>query len=152
MTLEFYGDTQIKRTLADIDARALDLRPVWHYLVKRFIAAERRQFATEGVYGSGRRWAPLTPAYAREKARAGFGSKPILRRTDDLYNSLTREPLGLEVIEPAFMVIGSDVYYGKFHQKGEGNNKVRKPIEFPESERRLWVKTIQRFIMTGELP
>ena len=150
ITLDFWGDVQLSRTLADLGDRTDDLRPVWDELADRFVGLERRQFATEGLYGSGG-WAPLSPRYAAWKARA-YPGKTILRRTDALYESLTDRPLGVEVFEPGRMVIGSDVSYGAYHQLGgevDGRPPQRRPVELPELERREWVKRIQRYIVTG---
>lgn len=146
--LEFYGDEQLNRTLVDIERATEDLRPVFHELADRFVDLERRQFLTEGGFASGG-WPALSPKYAKWKAKA-YPGKTILRRTDALYDSLTERPLGVEVIEPQRIVLGSDVEYGAYHQNADGQ-KRRRPVEFPESERREWVKRIQRYIVTGGL-
>lgn len=148
LRLEFYGDVQLDRTLADISERADDMRPVWDHLADRFVEMERRQFATQGAYASGG-WAPLSPAYARWKA-SRYPGQTILRREDELYDSLTQRPLGVEVLTDSFMVIGSAVEHGAYHQRGDGVPQ-RRPIEFPESERVEWMRTMQRFIMTGSV-
>lgn len=145
--LEFWGDVQLDRSLADIEDQTLDLRPVFEALADRFADLELRQFETEGRFG-GSGWPALSPTYARWKA-THYPGKTILRRTDDLFASLTSRPFGVEVLEPQTMVIGSDVDYGAFHQRGEGQ-KLRRPVELPETERVAWVRAIQRFIMTGE--
>lgn len=150
ITFTFFGEAQLSRTLARSLEAVDDLRPVWEVLAERFVALELRQFATEGKYGSGG-WAPLSPRYAEWKARH-YPGKTILRRTDDLWKSLTHRPLGIEVIEPHFAVFGSAVEYGRYHQEGGPNLPRRRPVEFPESERREWVKVLQRFIVTGEVP
>lgn len=150
LTFTFYGDTQVDRTIDRMLADVADLRPVWEVLAGRFVTMEQRQFATEGQYGSGG-WAPLSPRYAAWKAEH-YPGKTILRRTDDLYRSLTSRPLGVEVIEPRYMILGSAVPYGAFHQHGTGRMPRRRPVEFPESERREWVKVLQRFLVTGEVP
>lgn len=146
-TLAFYGDTQIDRTLARFIDNVGDARPVWDALADRFVALERRQFASEGAYASGG-WQALSPAYAAWKA-LHFPGKPILERTGLLKRSLTRRPLGIESLEPERMVIGSDVPYGRYHQRG-GSIPQRRPVELPETERREWLNRIQRFIVTGK--
>lgn len=148
-TLSVEGETQIDRTLARFVDDVTNAEPLWDKLADRFASIERRQFDTQGAYGSGG-WPALSPAYAAWKA-ANYPGKPILRRTDELYNSLTRRPFGVEVIEPGFMVVGSGTEHGKYHQAGGGNLPQRRPVEFPESERRTWVRFIQRFIQTGEV-
>lgn len=126
------------------------MRPAWEVLTSRFAALEARQFASEGRAGSPAGWAPLSPRYAAWKARH-YPGKTILRRTDELYNSLTQRPLDIEVLEPSFMLIGSSVPYGRFHQQGDGLPR-RRPVEFPELERRQWVKVVQRYLVTGAVP
>lgn len=148
-TFTVEGETQIDRTLARFADNVTDAVPLWDKLADRFASVERRQFDSEGAYGSGG-WPALSPAYAAWKARA-YPGKPILRRTDELYNSLTRRPFGVEVIEPGFMVVGSGIDYGRFHQAGAPPLPQRRPVELPESERRHWVRLIQRFIVTGNV-
>lgn len=148
-TFTVEGETQIDRTLARFADNVTDAVPLWDKLADRFASVERRQFDSEGAYGSGG-WPALSPAYAAWKARA-YPGKPILRRTDELYNSLTRRPFGVEVIEPGFMVVGSGIDYGRFHQAGDPPLPQRRPVELPESERRHWVRLIQRFIVTGNV-
>lgn len=145
-TLAVEGDVQIDRTLTRFADNVGDAQPVWNALADRFVKVELRQFKTEGAYGSGG-WPALSPAYAAWKSRA-YPGKPILERGGDLKASLTRRPLGIEVIEPGYMVLGSGVDYLRYHQRGDGVPQ-RRAVELPESERRYWVGLIQRFIVTG---
>lgn len=147
-TFTVEGDTQIDRTLARYADNVSDATALWDKLADRFASVERRQFASEGGYGSGG-WPALSPLYAAWKA-AHYPGKPILEREGDLKDSLTRRPFGVEVIEPGFMVLGSGIDYGRFHQAGDGVPQ-RRPVELPESERRTWVRLIQRFITTGNV-
>lgn len=149
LEFEFYGDVQLSRTLADRAERAEDVRPAWDAIADRFEEAERRQFGSEGTYGSGG-WAPLSPKYAAWKARH-YPGRPILVREGDLRESLTSRPFGVEVIEPHRMILGSDVVHGGYHQAGSGALPQRRPIELPEQERQEWVRILQRFLVTGEV-
>lgn len=147
LRLEFYGDVQLDRTLARFADNLDDARPAWEVLATRFERLERRQFSSEGTYSGG--WPALSPAYAAWKARA-YPGKRILEREGDLKRDLTRRPFGVEVLESAFMVVGSARDYGGFHQKGGPNLPQRRPVEFPESERREWARILTRFIVTGQ--
>lgn len=147
MRFTFYGDVQLDRTLARFEA-VEDARPAWEVLAQRFGALERRQFATEGAYASGG-WPALSPTYGAWKAKHYPGAK-ILHREGDLEASLTERPFGVEVIEPGFMVVGSDVAHGAYHQQGDGVPR-RRPVEFPEAERREWVKVLQELIVKGRV-
>ena len=146
-TFTFEGEAQIDRTLARFADNVADATSLWDVLADRFARLERRQFDSEGAYGSGG-WAPLSPAYAAWKA-AAYPGKPILERSGDLRESLTVRPFGIEVLEPGFMVVGSGIDYGRFHQAGTDRMPRRRPVELPESERRHWVRLIQRYIVTG---
>lgn len=148
-TFSVYGDTQVDRTLARFADNVADATPVWEALAAKFQAAERRQFATEGRYASGG-WPALSPKYAAWKARH-YPGKPILEREGHLKASLTERPFGVEAIEPGYMVLGSDVSYGAYHQKGSGRLPQRRPVELTEAQRRDWVRLIQRFIVTGKV-
>lgn len=147
-TFTVEGETQIDRTLARFADNVSDAEPLWDKLADRFASAERRQFASEGGYGSGG-WPALSPRYAAWKAKA-YPGKPILRREDELYTSLTRRPFGIEVLTPSSMTVGSGTAHGRYHQQGDGVPQ-RRPVELPESERRTWVRLIQRFIVTGNV-
>jgi phage gpG-like protein len=149
MRLRFLGEEQIDRTLARFADNVDDARPAWEALADRFGKAEARQFRSEGAYGSGG-WAPLSPRYAAWKQQH-YPGRPILERTGRLKRDLTVRPFGIEVIEPGFMVLGSALPYGEWHQAGGPNLPRRRPVELPESERREWVRVLQRFIVTGEV-
>lgn len=142
----FWGEAQVDRTLEVVSLHAQDATPVWEELADRFLDDERRQFQSEGAYGSGR-WAPLSPKYAAWKARHWPG-RGILVRTGELVASLTQGPQ-VRVITPSQMAVGSAVDHGKYHQRGQGVPR-RRPVELPESERREWTRAVHRFLVTGE--
>lgn len=148
-TFAIEGEVQVDRTLARFEDNIGDARRLWDALADRFAKIERRQFDTEGAYGSGG-WPALSPRYAAWKARHYPGA-PILVRSGDLRESLTVRPFGIEVIETSFMVLGSGIDYGRFHQHGGGTLPRRRPVELPEGERRTWIRYIQRFVLTGEV-
>ena len=148
-TFRVEGETQIDRTLLRWADNLDDATPLWDRLADRFAVAEGRQFASEGGYGSGG-WTPLSPVYAAWKARS-YPGKRILQRTGALFDSLTRRPFGIEVLTAKAMTVGSGIDYGKYHQAGGGSLPQRRPVELPESERRVWVRYIQNFIRSGEV-
>ena len=146
ISFTFYGEKQVNRTIADREERVEDATPAWDAIADRFRVIESRLFQTQGG-SSGRKWSPLSPRYARWKARVRPGA-PILVFDGDLRKSLTERPFGIEVIEPGFMVIGSDVEYGAYHQRGEGVPR-RRPVSLAEADRRIFVNILQRFLVTG---
>ena len=147
VTIRFtvFGEDQINRTLARFE-HADDATEVWNALAADFLKVEKRQFGSVGGAGSGG-WAPLKPAYAKWKA-ARYPGKPILQREGDLIRSLTVGPQ-VRVITPGYMILGSNVEYGAYHQSGGPHLPRRRPIEFTESTRREWARTMQRFLVTG---
>lgn len=144
--LSFYGDVQLDRTLARFQARAVDARPAFEQISESFLRAERKQFASQGEYGSGG-WRPLSPSYAAWKAKH-YPGKGILVRTGELQKSLTEGPQ-VKVIEPHLMIIGSAVDHGYYHQRGDGVPQ-RRPVEIPASLRVRWVKIIQAYLVGAD--
>lgn len=142
---EFFGDTQIDRTLEGIEIRGRDATPAWEEIAESFLAGERSQFASQGAWGSGG-WSPLSPKYAEWKARH-YPGQPILVRTGALRASLTDGP-DVRIIRPQDAWLGSMVRYGRYHQSGDGVPR-RPPVDIPESERRTWAKIMHRFLIHG---
>lgn len=147
LTFDFLGDREIMRRLERIDDSINDASPAFNVMGDSLARAERRQFASQGAYGSGG-WAPLSPAYARWKAKHYPGAK-ILHRTGDLEDSLTRRPFGIDVVEHDQAIFGTTLGYAIEHQHGNNRMPARPPIDLPESVRRRWVKILQRYLLTG---
>lgn len=145
---QFFGEAQVDRTLERVILAAADASPAFEVIAEQFLVAEQQQFATEGGFGSGG-WAPLSEGYAAWKAKHYPGTK-ILHRTGELERSLTEGP-EIRVIEPHMMILGSAVEYGVFHQEGTDRMPRRRPVELPEVLRRAWIKTLQRWLLTGGL-
>lgn len=144
LDFDFYGDTQLSRTLARVTEDLSDLTPAWEEMADSLLAAEQAQFSTEGGYASGG-WSPLSPRYAAWKAKH-YPGQPIMVATGDLRADLTSRPFGIESIEPHQMAIGSDNEVGGYHQRGDGNNPQRRVVELTESTRAEWVKIAQRHV------
>jgi hypothetical protein len=156
ISFTFYGEPQLERRIVGMYLRTLDASPAFEAIGDSFARVEKRQFSSEGAYGSGG-WAPLSPTYAAWKQRH-YPGKLTLAREGALEESLTRRPFGIDVVERQFAIFGSDVRsesgfpYGRAHQKGiPGRLPRRRPIDLPESIRRRWVKVLQRWIMENSL-
>ena len=132
------GDVQLARRLARMAAHTQDVRPVWREAARTFAREQRRTFASG-------RWAPLSPPYARWKARA-FPGASILVRTGGLRRSLTSRPLGVEDIRPQEMTIGSNVAHGRFHQQGTATMPARPLIRVRSISLRSWVRRLWQHI------
>lgn len=156
MSIEVLGDKIIERNFVRHAARAMNAMPVFEVLAERFLEIEKLQFESQGVSGSGG-WTPLSATYLAEKVSQGYDPR-ILFRTHALFESLTHHDAegSIRRITPEFMEVGTDLeseggyVYALAHQQGHGV-PVRKPVDLTEMERRRWMKTVQRYIVLGEV-
>jgi len=144
LSFDFYGDSQLNRTLARVTEDVSDLTDAWEEMADSLLAAEQKQFSSEGSYASGG-WSPLSPKYAAWKARH-YPGQPILVATGALSASLTQRPFGVESIEPHSMAIGSDNEVGGYHQNGTDKMPQRRVVELTGPTRAEWVKIAQRHV------
>jgi len=141
--IEVAGDVQLARSLSRFGDGIKDFRPVWEQIVKSFWDIERKQFESEGGYGSGG-WLPLSPSYAAWKEE-NYPGKPILQRSGALFESLTGQASGtIKQISDKSLTIGTDVFYAIFHQKG---SKARPPIDLTEQDKTAFMKLIQKYVV-----
>ncbi len=109
---------QAKRT-SDALTSATTMNQLTNLLTARFRADFNRAFATQGASTSEGRWKPLSPAYARAKARR-FPGKTILRATERLRQSYASGGENLvkagRLARGYLFMIGSLVPYSGFHQ------------------------------------
>lgn len=110
-------------------------------------SANRKQFDSEGAYGSGG-WPALAPSTVAYKAARNLDPR-ILRATGDMFRALTSDD-SLSVAAPRKdgLVFGTTLPYAPYHQQGRGVPK-RPPVELRETDRRDIIKVIQRFVVEG---
>lgn len=131
------GDEEARRKLAQLQLFLDDLRPFWPSLVPLFIGWMGDMFASEGGAG-GREWAPLSPAYAVEKARTHPG-KTILIRDGDLRRAAS-EPHRVPTPRTLTLTI-EDPKVG-YHQEGTDRMPARPLI--PDPIPAAWERDIDR--------
>lgn len=153
MRIEFdvFGDRQVARDLLRIGDRAVDATPAFAQMLLDLVDLEREQFGSEGQRASGG-WAPLAASTLARKRANGLDER-ILRATGALYESLEETSSGGDAIrhaDPTQMVFGTTVPYARYHQLGQGVPR-RRPVELAERDRQGLVKTLQRYVMTGDL-
>jgi hypothetical protein len=124
------GDEPLRRKLAFIRLQLDDLRGFWPLLVPVVHGWMSDQFASEGGWG-GAPWAPLSPAYAAEKARR-FPGRSILIREGTLRRAaseMRRE------VSPRTLTMWVDDPVAGYHQDGTTNMPARPliPLRLPES-------------------
>lgn len=144
-TFEAYGEQLVARQLTRWADRAVDARPAFDAIATQLMAFEDARFEAQG-YGT---WPPLAASTVAQKRREGLDPR-ILHATHDLRNSLTRR--GDEhqqlIVTDDFLLFGTTLDYAGFHQRGRGVPR-RRPLQFSEAEKKLAVKTLQRYLATG---
>ena len=147
-TFEVAGEKQIARRFTRLDDAVEDMTPAFKEITKSFYAGEKRQFETEGGWGSGG-WLPLSPAYEAWKDP----TLSIMELSGDLKASLTgmvppNTAGNIEIIESNQLILGTDIDYAIYHQSNAPRTKLpqRKVIELPESERKKWTSIIHEHI------
>lgn len=148
---QVYGEDVVNRELLRFEERHINAMPVFAAIVKDIEDAVGNQFGSEGVFASGG-WAPLKESTLAEKAAHGY-PLTILHRTLDLLRSFVDEnhTSGVREVDPYGFVFGSMLDYARYHQEGTVNMPARPPLEFREADKVLWLKRIQRYLVTGEL-
>lgn len=116
--------SSVNPRVRDMDAlmsfRPHDMRAISTQVDSRFMARERRLFATEGRSG-GEAWPRLSEEYRRWKARR-FPGRKIMQRTGRLRRSLTSKG-GRHVLESTLpprvsVTVGTSVKYAAYHIDG----------------------------------
>lgn len=146
-----WGDDVIERELLRFQSRAVDMRPAFVALREDIMDEVRQNFDTEGAAG-GEKWAPLQDSTIEAKLSAGL-PPAILHATLALRDSLIdRENDNQVFITNAdSMMFGSQVDYGGFHQRGTKHMPARKPLQFTEPSKVMFMKTLQRYMVEGSI-
>jgi phage gpG-like protein len=143
---DIHGDEQLKRSLSRFGEHAKDLSEPFREIVKDFHKIERRQFETEGSYGSGG-WQPLSPRYAEWKAKK-YPGRPIMVLSGLLKESLLGDnPYSVELVTPKSMEVGTVINYAIYHQKGTSKMPARPLIQLTEDDKKRWIKFIQAYLV-----
>ena len=153
LTLSLDGLPQWEQLTQDMISRTEDLSEVWETGDEAFRLEMSAQFESQGGYlQDGTQWVPLSFAYAKRKPPppAPFG---ILYRSGKLWQSLAKEGGDhVKIVQPESLVVGSSVPYGKYHQTGGGKLPQRKIIIVRDALKRLLMRGIIGYILTGKRP
>lgn len=149
-TFEATGDKLISRRFERFADRSIAAAPAFQKIADNFRGYERRLFDTQGASG-GVRWDDLAESTCKAKAARDLDPR-VLRATNRLRNSLVlkRSLDHEEEVTDSFLLFGSKLDYAGPHQKGRGV-PMRKPLQYTEAQKRRIVKTLQRYIVTGEV-
>jgi phage gpG-like protein len=144
--LQLFGDKQFDRKLMRIGARSVQAAPVLESVGFFLSRVEREQFDSQGSR-SGRPWAPLAPSTVARK-----GHDEILVDSGALRDSfIYGDSNNIWEVTNEFLRFGSSVEYGGFHQSGTEHMPQRKVMDLTEADKVAIVKSIQRWVIEGEL-
>lgn len=151
VNFEIAGEKQIVRRFENFTVNLDDLTPAFKEILKSFYAGEKKQFETEGGWGSGG-WMPLSSSYATWKDP----SLKIMEQSGYLRDALTgavpaNTQGNVEIIESNMLIMGTDIDYAIYHQSNAPRRKLpmRKVIEIPAAERKKWTSIIHKHIWRG---
>lgn len=144
LAIHVSGADEIGRRYNLLGAHLEDASPVLAAIRERFIAAEKMTFESEG--GASGHWAPLSAAYAVEKAHR-YGDMPILQATGHLMRSLTDE-LDIDIVEPHMAIFGTGDPVGGYHQRGNARLPRRPPLDIGEAELDIWAALIAGYFVS----
>jgi hypothetical protein len=125
----FEGQVVIDREVAAVESRLSDVSPAWPAFVRAFREIVGRAFTSEGA-STGKPWKALAPSTQGDRRRAGFGAAhPILRRTNELYNSIMGGGGGFVETTPTTIALGSNDPIFWYHQSARPRKRLpRRPM------------------------
>lgn len=118
------GIPEFRKKIRLVQRRVQNPSGVWPKVGQYLSYTANRQFVTEGVYLTGKRWAPLKPDYRLRKLRAGLGRK-ILVGSGDMKRSLTSRPMDIEIYAGSEATFGSSDPKVIWHHHGTHRNGKR---------------------------
>lgn len=161
MTVPIRVELQLEEAIKkarDIQGRFSHYKPVMEGPVRKLIREiEVKQFATRGRFG-GEKW-PALRRSTREFKRKHAGWRQVpMRRTDDLFRSLTDPTSDLreEIITETGYTLRTRVPYAKYHQSLEPrkSNLPRRaviPDTIPEPYIVKLRNLVKGYLITGEV-
>ena len=141
-SIDFMGDDVLTRNLNRFGDTVQNLEDFFRRELPKFQGFIKEHFESEGRG----EWPPLSPAYAKWKAKA-YPGQPIMRRTDTLYRSLTNSTTESmhETTRNTFRW-GTKVPYARYHQFGRGVPQ-RRVVQFSDAEKRIIFKDLQIYLV-----
>lgn len=146
---ELLGDRQYSRAFEVLGGALDDMREPLRKIHRSLVAIVTKQFATEGATPGPGPWVPLTPDYAKAKARRWGPGRPILVASGQLRDDLTwGEDAGLIELTRDKLVYGpsaevrpdgvTNEQLATWHQKGSGHNPARVILAVPSYAKHEW--------------
>lgn len=150
LTTTVYGEDIIIRDLLRFSSRGLHAEPAFYAIGEDMMDEVEANFDTEGAHASGG-WAPLAAATVKAKAAQNLDPR-ILHATLEMRRSLTEHDANnILIARSNELIFGTKDPKAGFHQRGTVDMPQRRPLEFTELAKRGFVKTLQRYIVEGDL-
>lgn len=144
ITISVDGVPQFRRFFERVDASFRDLTPIWPDVRDEFYRIETEQFDSEGGKGATGSWQALSARYAAQKIKR-FPGKKIMEASGLLRGSLVGPGSGsVYQTTPKQIVIGTEVPYGVYHQRGGGRLPKREIISMSDMQKIRLSKVIQK--------
>lgn len=133
------GDQPLRRAFV-LYQRIDDLSPAFQRMIPALQDYVRKRIETGGTWHGMPAFAPLSPQYARYKARRYPGA-PILVRSGRLRDALASiTPDTIADIQPDRLTFGASIPYAIYHQLGTYKMPARPPLKLS--------RTIQTHLLT----
>lgn len=144
---EVANEVQFSRAFEEANSSYMNFEKPFGLMAEDFFQTMSTIFSAEGSFEGRSRWAALSPAYARWKARH-FPGKKILELNGRLKNSLVTKggPDNVLEITPDTLVVGTTVPYAIYHQTGTPKMPMRKIIELTNEQKLRWVHIMHAYM------
>lgn len=144
---EIANEVQFSRAFETGVAKFLHLEIPFGTMADDFFQSMSNVFAAEGAFEERGKWAALSPAYAKWKARH-FPGRKILELNGRLKNSLIMKggPDNVLEITPDTLTVGTRVPYAIYHQTGTPKMPQRKIIELTSAQKLRWVHVMHEYM------
>lgn len=138
-TVTINGDKRVIDRLEGINSFLKGPKKAFNDIGDMLVEEYKDNFPVEGRR-LGPRWEKLKKATAIQKARLGYGARPILVRTGKLMMGFKKQVTNLMVR------VYNPVKYFRYHQLGEGFNPKRTMIDAPERIRQDIIEILRKYL------
>jgi phage gpG-like protein len=139
-----YGEDDVKDYMDEIQKRAKNLKPVFHWAKRELEKANAENFTSNGLPSGG--WKPLEAEYAAWKM-SRFPGQPTLIRGGGLFKSLTSFNSKDIDINDTTATFSTSIEYAKFHQYGTSKMPSRKVIFEPQTFSEEFAEKITKHVV-----
>jgi hypothetical protein len=148
LDVDVIGEEKILANISEMRKRAKDARPATRKVKDLMIAANRKQFATQGGY-SGDPWKPLAQSTIERKSREGIDLRPMHGKTGALEASLTGGRGKKTGATKSGARAGSKVWYSVFARGTKSGEPARKLVGLSHADQIKAVSIVGAYVVHG---